>query len=69
MNLCIVIPAYNEEVAIADTISEYKETFPEARLVVIDNNSRDATAIRASAALDPARDLLLAETRQGKALP
>jgi glycosyltransferase involved in cell wall biosynthesis len=68
MNLCIVIPAYNEEHAIARTVREYKDTFPEARIIVIDNNSRDNTAEVAREALDPETDLLLSEPRQGKGL-
>lgn len=66
MKLCIVIPAYNESSAIGATISEYRQTFPEARIVVVDNNSTDGTAEKARAALDPSRDLLVAEMRQGK---
>jgi Glycosyl transferase family 2 len=66
LNLCIVIPAYNEERAIAATIREYKAAFPEARLVVVDNNSSDNTGAMAKGALDPERDLLLFERRLGK---
>lgn len=60
------MPAYNEEAAIAESITEYRQAFPEARIVVIDNNSKDRTAERARAVLDPARDLLLFEPCQGK---
>jgi len=62
----IVIPAYNEEVAIAGTIREYAEAFPTARIVVVDNNSSDSTSKNARAALRPDVDLLLFEPRQGK---
>ena len=66
MNICIVIPAHNEEGAIGDTIREYRSAFPEARIVVVNNNSTDRTMENARAALDPAKDILLSETRQGK---
>jgi glycosyltransferase involved in cell wall biosynthesis len=66
VNLVIVIPAYNEEQAIAETISEYRFIFPESRIVVVDNNSTDATAKKAFAVLDHDRDLLISEQRQGK---
>jgi glycosyltransferase involved in cell wall biosynthesis len=68
MDLCIVIPAFNEEHAIARTVREYKEVFPEGRVVVVDNNSKDATAQAARDALDPDTDLILFEPRQGKGL-
>nr|VFK63739.1 MAG: Glycosyltransferase involved in cell wall bisynthesis [Candidatus Kentron sp. UNK]VFK70934.1 MAG: Glycosyltransferase involved in cell wall bisynthesis [Candidatus Kentron sp. UNK] len=66
MNICIVIPAYNEEKAVGETVREYRDAFPEARIVVIDNNSNDGTAEEARAMLNPQRDLLLTEKRQGK---
>ena len=66
MTTCIIIPAYNEEHAIAETICDYKKTFPKARVVVIDNNSTDATVMKAREFLDPHKDALLVEKRQGK---
>ena len=64
-SVCIVIPAYNEEVAIAQTIREYKRAFPDSRLVVVDNNSGDKTSDRARAELGP-NDLILYEAKRGK---
>ena len=64
--ICIVIPAYNEEVAIARTILDYKRFFPKSRILVVDNNSSDSTSEVASGALDLSRDLLLFEPRRGK---
>ncbi len=63
---CIIVPAYNEEAAIAQTIRDYKTAFPDAIVVVIDNNSSDATSAEARTVLDPERDFLLLESRQGK---
>jgi len=64
--VCIVIPAYNEERAIGDTVGEYRRAFPRARILVVDNNSLDGTSAAAAKAIDPATDLLLFEPRQGK---
>ena len=64
--ICIVIPAYNEEHAIGQTVRDYRQVFPDARIVVIDNNSSDRTSEIATEVLDPAKDLLLFEPRQGK---
>ncbi len=66
MIICIVIPAMNEEDAIGETILEYRAAFPEARIVVVNNNSTDRTEEIARAKLDPERDLLLSESRKGK---
>jgi glycosyltransferase involved in cell wall biosynthesis len=61
-----VIPAFNEEHAIGLTVAEYKKSFPDATIVVIDNNSVDKTGEVARQALDPTTDHLLVERRQGK---
>jgi len=66
IKLCIVIPAFNEEKTICDTVNEYKKEFPDARVIVIDNNSTDSTAEQVRHVLDPVNDLLLTEYRQGK---
>lgn len=66
--VCVVIPAYNEEHAIGATISTFKAALPKARIVVVDNNSSDRTSEIAAGLLDPQRDLLLSEPRQGKGM-
>lgn len=63
---CVVIPAYNEELAIERTIDDYRAEFPEALIVVIDNNSSDQTRKLAAAKLESGGGCLLSETRQGK---
>ena len=65
MKVCVVIPAYNEANAIADTINEYREVFPESCIVVVDNNSTDATSENARRCLTHT-DILLVERKQGK---
>jgi len=66
VNICIVIPAYNEEHAIADTIEDYAAHFPDAVMVVVDNNSKDRTFEIVEQTFRGTRHLLLKETAQGK---
>lgn len=42
--VCVVIPAYNEELHIADCLKSTLTAFPDAFILVVDNNSTDATA-------------------------
>ena len=41
--LTILIPAYNEESSIIQTLNDYSKFFPSANFIVIDNNSNDKT--------------------------
>jgi glycosyltransferase involved in cell wall biosynthesis len=68
LDLSIIIPAYNESHTIAKTIGDFQATFPDARIVVIDNNSTDNTGLIAKGVLRDDRDLLLTERRQGKGI-
>jgi glycosyltransferase involved in cell wall biosynthesis len=43
MEVCIILPAYNEENTIAETISDFHKELPEASIWVINNRSNDAT--------------------------
>lgn len=43
-NIAVILPCYNEEVAIAQTISEFKAAIPQATVYVFDNASSDNTA-------------------------
>ncbi|MBB5030481.1 glycosyltransferase family 2 protein [Prosthecobacter vanneervenii] len=62
-SLTILIPCLNEEVAIPVVVAEYQQAFPQARILVVDNGSTDATSARARAA---GADVLV-ESRRGKA--
>lgn len=42
-SLCILIPCLNEERGVASVVREYRNQFPQARIVVVDNGSTDAT--------------------------
>lgn len=66
LSVAIIIPAYNEEQAIQGTIEDYKQEFPEARIIVVDNASTDKTAEQAKAVLRPVQDQLFFEAKQGK---
>jgi glycosyltransferase involved in cell wall biosynthesis len=41
--VAVLIPCYNEELAIADTISGFQAALPDAVIYVYDNNSKDRT--------------------------
>ncbi|RTL18805.1 MAG: glycosyltransferase family 2 protein [Burkholderiales bacterium] len=60
----IVIPAYNAEAFIADTVrSALSQTFSDLQVTVIDDGSNDATATRA--ALDDARVRVISQENRG----
>jgi glycosyltransferase involved in cell wall biosynthesis len=45
--IAVLIPCYNEEVAIKDTVKGFREALPDAEIYVYDNNSKDQTSARA----------------------
>lgn len=49
-SVSIIIPARNEEASVGSLIAELRRQLPEAELLVIDDGSSDATAIRAKTA-------------------
>lgn len=49
-SIAVVIPCYNEEVAIDQTVRAFREALPEAVVYVYDNNSKDRTVEFAEAA-------------------
>ena len=60
--IAVIIPCYNEEVAIPKVVADFRAALPEATIYVYDNNSRDRTA-------EVARDAgatVRRETLQGK---
>lgn len=50
LRIAVLIPCYNEEVAIAETVAGFRRALPEATVYVYDNNSKDQTIARASEA-------------------
>ena len=61
-SVTVLIPCLDEELAIADVVSDLRRELPDARILVVDNGSRDATAARARAA---GADVI-SEPRRGK---
>jgi glycosyltransferase involved in cell wall biosynthesis len=62
LDVAILIPCYNEAVAVTGVIHDFQSALPQARIYVFDNNSSDdtaATARRAGA-------IVCREPRQGK---
>ena len=70
MNLAILLPAYNEERTVRETIAEFSSVCPNAYFVVIDNNSSDDTFKVASTALQELglHGRIIQERRRGKAI-
>jgi glycosyltransferase involved in cell wall biosynthesis len=61
--VAVVVPAYNEERLIVETIAGIPEFVD--RIFVVDDSSRDATVERARAAADPRVEVLVHEKNQG----
>lgn len=68
-SVAIILPAYNEELTIAEVLRSFHESIPQAGLFVIDNNSKDRTAEIAKLTITEigAHGAVLSEMRQGKA--
>lgn len=62
MRLAILLPCYQEEATIAQTVAAFAGARPDAAIYVYDNNSTDRTAERAAAA----GAIVRRERRQGK---
>lgn len=60
--IAVIIPCYNEEVAIPKVVADFRAALPEAVIYVYDNNSRDRTAEVAR----EAGAVVRRETLQGK---
>lgn len=60
--IAVLLPCYNEEAAIAQTIAGFRAALPGAAIYVYDNNSRDRTVAVASAA----GAIVRSERMQGK---
>src|SRR3954470_12762310 len=62
LRVAVLLPCYNEEAAIAQTVAAFRAALPDAAIYVYDNNSGDRTAEVAAAA----GALVRAERMQGK---
>jgi glycosyltransferase involved in cell wall biosynthesis len=68
-SIAILLPAYNEELTIVDTMKDFHSACPDASIYVIDNASKDKTNTLARAAYTElgCKGRLLEEPRKGKA--
>lgn len=66
--IAVILPAFNEELTIAETIRAFHAELPEAEIWVINNNSHDGTEriARETIAALASKGGILNETRQGK---
>jgi glycosyltransferase involved in cell wall biosynthesis len=62
LRIAVLLPCYNEEAAIGETIAGFRAALPAAAIYVFDNNSRDRTRDIAS----EAGAVVRTETQQGK---
>ena len=60
--IAVLLPCYNEEAAIAQTVAGFRAALPEATIYVYDNNSADGTR----AAAEAAGAIVRTERMQGK---
>lgn len=69
-SIAIILPAFNEELAIEQTIQDFAKALPDAFFCVIDNNSTDATHRVSADTLKKLnlRGRVISESRQGKAI-
>ena len=61
-SVAILLPCYNEEAAIAQTVAGFRAALPDAKIYVYDNNSKDGTIAAAKAA----GAIVRSERMQGK---
>ncbi len=68
VDIAIILPAYNEELTIAETIEAFYRELPDARIIIVNNNSDDATALIAQDTLKRLNAFgeVINEFRQGK---
>lgn len=68
MEVCIILPAYNEENTIAETISDFHKELPEASIWVINNRSNDETEVIAKKTIEhlACKGGVMNELRAGK---
>jgi glycosyltransferase involved in cell wall biosynthesis len=62
LRVAVIIPCYNEDAAIAQTVKDFRAALPMAAVYVYDNNSKDQTVLRAT----EAGAIVRSEPRQGK---
>lgn len=68
LDIAVILPAFDEELTIADTIRAFNAVLPHAGIFVVNNNSTDCTAEVAKRTLNElrCRGEVINESRQGK---
>jgi glycosyltransferase involved in cell wall biosynthesis len=68
LNIAVILPAFNEEMTVEYTIKSFHRELPDARIIVVNNNSQDRTAVIARDTLDSlgTSGMVIDELRQGK---
>ena len=68
LNIAVILPAYNEELTITETIESFFKQLPEASFYIVNNNSKDQTAEIAEKTLETlgAKGKVIHEMKQGK---
>lgn len=68
MKIAIILPAFNEEATVTNTIRDFHVALPHADIYVIDNNSQDKTAELARTLLKEYKNnsQVIFEKKQGK---
>ena len=68
LDIAVILPAFDEELTIADTIRAFNTALPHAGIFVVNNNSTDRTAEIAKRTLNElrCRGEVINESRQGK---
>lgn len=68
LNIAIILPAYNEADTIGLTLTAFSKQLPDAKFIVVDNNSTDDTAAVARTYFSKLNvdGIVLSEPRQGK---
>ena len=66
--IAIILPAYNEELTIRDTIESFHKELPKAKFIIVDNNSSDKTSKIANTTIkkNNISGLVIHERAQGK---
>lgn len=66
--VAVILPAYNEELTIGQTIESFWLALPSAEIIIVNNNSNDGTekVARETLAKLNARGRVISERRQGK---
>ncbi len=67
-DIILALPAYNEELTIRQTLLDFARELPQAKIVVVDNNSKDATSKIAEETIikHQLNAELIFESKQGK---